>query len=177
MLRRARRSSVPLIVVVVYVLPCSPVKTTLPALTDVSPIMQRIVRDLPAPLGPRMPTNSPLRTLKLIEFSSTVPSGRRFVRLLTLSMASHRDCLSNAGSSGTQRTVLQVQAAIRHPAQRVFVVRDEDDGGALRLELEDHVDDGILRPGIERGGWLIDQQQPRFRDDGATDVDPLLLAA
>src|SRR5262245_4011353 len=108
MLRRARRSSAPLMVVVVYVLPCSPVKATSPSDADVSPTMQRIVSDLPAPLAPRIPTNSPFRTVKVIPLRRTVPSGSRFVRLVTRSMAS-RSALEQA----------QVVDAFHHLAQPV----------------------------------------------------------
>src|SRR5215510_7033121 len=71
--------------------------------------MQRMVSDLPAPLAPSTPTNSPFRTVKLMPFSRALPSGRRFVRFVTVSIGKEE--------SGLEQ--VQVLHVARHRAQAV----------------------------------------------------------
>src|SRR5215471_15937669 len=70
-----------------------------------------------------------------------------------------------------------METAVRHASQRVLVVSDNDDRGAGGFELQEHVDDRVLRLEVERRSRLVDKQKPRLRNDRARDVDSLLLAA
>src|ERR1700744_5827021 len=81
-----RRSCLSLVLAIVqrsHLLPLGS-STRIDPLSGLSnPLRQRNVRVLPAPLAPRIPTNSPFRTVKLIPSRSFLPSGRDLLILLT----------------------------------------------------------------------------------------------
>jgi hypothetical protein len=54
-------------------------------------------------------------------------------------------------------------------------VRDDDDGAAGGEAVDGLLHHG-LRLGVQRAGWLVQQQDARVADDGARQRDPLLLS-
>src|SRR6266852_2045803 len=61
-------------------------------------------------------------------------------------------------------------------ADRAQPVSDGDDGATLHQAVEG-LQDELLGLGIQRGGRLVENEDRRIADDGARDLDALLLAA
>src|SRR5262245_843253 len=59
----------------------------------------------------------------------------------------------------------------------IGIVHDGDDAGAAALALGDQIDHVCGIGGIERGGWLVEQQDRQIRQQAPRDVNALLFAA
>src|SRR5207237_2892190 len=80
-------------------------------------------------------------------------------------------------TSFMERPSTEFDAAVRDGVAHFLVVEDAHDGRAARLGLVDELDDDAAVGRVERGGGLVQQQQPRRLDEPTRDVDTLLLAA
>src|SRR5215475_240549 len=58
----------------------------------------------------------------------------------------------------------------------VGIVHDGDDAGAAALALGNQIDHACGTDGVQRGGWLVEQQNGQIRQEAARDVDALLFA-
>ena len=71
----------------------------------------------------------------------------------------------------------ELDAAVGDGVAHFLVVEDADDGAAALLGLADQLDHDAAVGRVQRGGGLVEQQQPRRQDEAARDVHALLLAA
>ncbi|MEZ5284874.1 MAG: hypothetical protein R2712_08710 [Vicinamibacterales bacterium] len=61
--------------------------------------------------------------------------------------------------------------------QPPFVVRDDADGGAVGVQLGEHLHERVAAPGVQVAGGLVGQQDGGPAGDGPRDGDELLVAA
>ena len=71
----------------------------------------------------------------------------------------------------------QHQCGSRMTIDLCLVVRCDDHRRAKPVQFAQQMDDALRLGGVEAGGRLVGQQQPRAADHGAGDGDPLPLAA
>ena len=59
----------------------------------------------------------------------------------------------------------------------VLVVRDDDQGDLPLVESIEEFEDGVARCRVEISSWLVREDDLRFRNQGSSDRNPLLLSA
>src|SRR6478609_596435 len=160
--------------------------------------MQLKSEDLPAPLGPITEKSSPSRTENVTPSRARTPA-----KLSVMPSTSSRSRATSAmlaspfrrGDAQVERHDLVVVAQVRGRAvlddattlQDVAVLRDrqrhggvlldQQDRGALAVDVEDDVADGLDDLRREAEARLVEQQHRRLRHHRAADREHLLLAA
>src|SRR5262249_14899100 len=59
----------------------------------------------------------------------------------------------------------------------IGIVHDGDDAGAAALALGNQINHACGTDGVQRGGWLVEQQNWQIRQEAARDIHALLFAA
>src|SRR5262249_22290403 len=70
-----------------------------------------------------------------------------------------------------------VDNAVGDTVADIGIVHDGDDGGTAAFAFGKQIDHVCGIGGIERGGWLVEQQDRQIREEAPRDVDALLFAA
>jgi hypothetical protein len=70
-----------------------------------------------------------------------------------------------------------VKAAGGNLRAHLFIMKNPDDGAALLAGSTDQRHHGAPVSGVQRSGWLVEQQNRRLSDHAVSNVDALLLTA
>src|SRR5690606_25920563 len=81
------------------------------------------------------------------------------------------------GPLGEEAALVDDPHAVAEALGFLHVVRGVDDGRAAALEVEDGVENGVARLGIDADGGLVEEEELRVVDEGDGEVEPALHAS